>query len=360
MYETTKGVREYTCMDLSLSFIFPMNNGLHEDFTSSVSLSVYQKDVPESLAAIIENAIEQCFTQYNERLNKGWITSKIISTAQLNESPLEKSGYFNCIPGKKPRKGIYHTWFDFRDNFPDTSVEFKIFHYYNPDHPKLSKAYLKFPNGSEPKEIWGFSDGDSLYINGGFSYSLLTREKDGFITYSRSSDYTKEVISAAIFGSIVGGFIGASLLGGVAAVTADPNFVEKFRLDPFNGKLLPFDAPDYTLISSKVVLYLSKVSDPNAIISIFIDGKRQCELLPGKYFTLDLSCHHDEVTVHLVSSTGGEKIKSITLTLFKTNAYLVKVNNDRTIDFKHLIDQMKKDILRNRTNENTTCTVEWL
>ncbi len=357
MYQVSEGVRDYACLDLSLSFI-RHDRTLIEDLTSAVTISVEQQFYPRGLGKIIVNGFDSSFSQYDKRSRLGLLVPTIITSEQLKENPVYKPGYYRCFSGKKNRKGVYRTFFDFRDNLPDTSLEFKVFHDYNKNHPKLSKAYLKFTKDSKPGKVWGFYEGDSVYINGGRSYSLLTYEGDQFITYHRSSEYSRDVASAAIFGGIFGGLLGASLLGGLAAVSSDPDLIVKFRLDLFDGKLLLNDAPDYTMISSKVVFFLSKKSDPHATLSVFVDGQPQCEMKPGNYFTLDLSCHYSAANIKLVSSTGGESSRKIPLKLFKTEVYLLKVKKNNVVLSNRLNNQMKTDLLKSRTKENTVCHAE--
>jgi len=356
MYETTKGVREYTCIDLSLSFIFPRENGLNDDFTSSVTLSVYQKNFPASFSVIVVNALDQCFCQYRDRMKMGLVVPKIITLGQLKGNPIYSSDYFRCFSRKNPRKGIYHTYFDFRDNVPDTSLDFKVLYKYDTDHPALSRAYLKFAKDSEPGKIWGFCEGDSVYLNWGRFFSLLSKEGDLFIASCRSTEYNRDIAPAAIFGGILGGLIGASLFGGIATLSFNHNEVGKFKMDLFDGKFFPFDAPDYTMISSNLVLFLSKVSDPEATLSVYLDGNLQCEMKPGTYFNLFLSCRYSTVNIKFVSSTGSEKSEQIPLELFKTEAYLVRIKRNHSIETAHRFDQVKTVLLRNRTKENTICS----
>ena len=358
IYQPVEGGREYTCLQLSLGFIFPGDKGMQEDYTSSVSLKEEQKHIPASLPAIIARAFDEAFSQYITRKADGLTLRAPCIREQLDENPLQKPGYFRCFTAKNPRRGLFRTWFDFRDNLPDTTTGFKAIHYYNQDNPRLSKAFLKFPKGTDPVEVWGFCEGDSVYVYGGRSFSLLDREGDLFITWSRSSEYTRDVVSAAIFGWFFAGLAGASLTGGIAALSSDPEQAEKLKLDLFNGKLLPFNAADYTMISSRVVFFLSKVSDPDATLAVFVDGQKQCGLNPGNYFTLDLSCHHTSAAVRLVSSAGGEIMLNIPLQLFKTEVYLLKANRNHSVSADHLHDQMKKDILWSRTREKTPCRAE--
>ena len=358
IYQPVEGVREYTCLQLSLSFIFPVDKEMQEDFTTSVSLQEERKHIPASLPGIIARAFDEAFSQYISGKAAGLTLRAPCTREHLDENPFQKPGYFRCFAGKNPRKGLYRTWFDFRDNLPDTTTGFKAIHYYNQDNPRLSKAFLKFPKGVEPVEVWGFCEGDSVYVFGGRSFSLLEREGDLFITWSRSSEYTRDVVSAAIFGWFFAGLAGASLTGGIAALSSDPDQAEKLKLDLFNGKLLPVNATDYTMISSRVVFFLSKVSDPGATLDVYVDGQKHCGLNPGTYLTLDLSCHHTLAAVKLVSSAGGEKMLNIPLQLFKTEVYLLKANRNHLVSADHLHDQMKKDILWSRTREKTPCRAE--
>jgi len=358
MYQTSEGVRDYTCFDLSLSFIRQVDQTLIEDFTSAISTSVPQDFFPKYLDKILINGFDSSMNQYNKRKSMGLIVPETITSDQLKKNPLTEPGTFKHLTGKRPRKGLYRNYFDFRDNIPDTTLDFKISYDYNKNSPLLSKAYLKFPDGSKPGKFWGFCVGDSIFINGGRSFSLLSKEGDFFVNYGRSLEYEREIISAAIFGGVLFGIVGASVFGGLTAATSDPAMIDKFRLDLFNGKLLPYNAQDYTCISSNLIIFLSKVSDPNASVNVFINGQFVCDMKPGNYCSIDLSCHYINAMIKFVSSSGGELSKEVPLKLFKTYPYLLKVKKNHSITFSLLFDQMKTDILKGRTNENTICRVE--
>lgn len=357
LYQASEGVRDYACLDLCLSFIRP-ENGLTEDFTSAVTVRKEQQFYPRRLDRLITDAFDSCLSQYDRRARSGLMIPVVIKPSQLNENPTHTAGYFRCYAGKQSGKGIYRTYFDFRDDRPDTTIDFKVFHDYNKNHPRLSKAWLKFPNDPKPGKCWGFYEGDSLYINGGRSYSLLTFEGDQFITYHRSSEYAREVTTAAIIGGVFGGFLGASFLGGLAAVSSDPDVIDKFRLDLFDGRLLSYEATDYTMVSSKVVLFASKKSIPGSTLKVFVDGKFQCELQAGNYSTFDLSCHHTNAKIKIVSSTGSESEIKIPLKLFKTEMYLLKVKKNNVIFTDRLYGQLKSDMLKDMTKENTVFHAE--
>ncbi len=358
IYETTKSLREYSCLDLSVTFILPGENTVIEEYTSDVSVSLFQQKFPPDLEKVVIKGFEDCFTRYMERSRQGLMVTREVDKAAINVNPLETPGCYRCFRMKNPKKGFYRTYFDFRDALPDTTVDFKIGHDYNAKHKELSKAYVKFPKDFKEDKIWGFCEGDSFYMNSGRSYLPLVREGDWFVTFARTSEYSQDVTAAAIFGGVFFGIIGASLFGGIAAVSSDPNQTEKFRLDLFNGKLVPFDARDYTVMSSRIVLFLSKVSNPAAKLAVFTDGQQQCEMTPGSYQTIELSCHFESLNIRLVSSTGGETTEEIPVELFKTYVYLLKIGKNHKVDISRIHDEMKNSILKKRTKENTLCRVK--
>jgi hypothetical protein len=107
-----------------------------------------------------------------------------------------------------------------------------------------------------------------------------------------------------------------------------------------------------------VVFFVSKLSDANATLSVFVDNQLQCQLKPGNYFTLKASCHHPFASIKLVSSTGSEFVEEIPMELVKPDVYLLKVKRNHTIDMDHPFGEVKNDLLKFRTNENTICRVE--
>jgi hypothetical protein len=141
-------------------------------------------------------------------------------------------------------------------------------------------------------------------------------------------------------------------------VASDPAQILKFRLDLFNGTLLPYETKDYTLVSSNVVFFMAKSSAPGTSVSIQLRDKPLCVLTPGQYFTLDVSCHYTAINLRFVSSAGHEVTDVIPLDLLNTRAYMVKVKKNQSVEVKHLYYDMKSDILSKKTAENTVCNVE--
>lgn len=359
IFELEERSRAYACADMSLSFIFPRESGLNEDFTSSVRVILRQRLVPLIIPGLIVQALDQSFRQYSDRSLAGLIIPKIITPEQVKLNPLEEPGHFHCFAGGNRGKGIYRTFFDFRDNTPDTSIRFKVIHHYNTECPELTKTYLKFIKGQEPEKVWGFYEGDSVYFNGTRYYSLLSEQDGHFFTYNRIREYNPDIPTAIIIGGVVGGVIGASIMAGIMVGNTEISSTEKWELDMYDGKLLSPGDNDYTRIASTTVFFLSKGSDPQATLTVYIHDQPVCELNPANYFTLSLSCHFPTAEIRFVSSTGVEASKTIEPRLLKKDVYLLKVRKkDRKVDVDHLHDQMKTDVLKNQTPEKTICKKE--
>jgi hypothetical protein len=351
-----------SCFELNMSFIRPTDQGLYDDFTANISIKAHQVSHGKNLVKIIDNAFNDCFKQYSDRVENNLISPLQITLDQLTLNPIYQPDYFKYHNAKKPRKALYRTWFDFRDNLPDTSRYFIVNHEYNKKYPEHSKAYINVPEDSIHFKYWGFSEGDSVYKNGGRYYSLLVNEGNRMITIQRCEDCAKEVAPIAIVGGVLfgfaGGLAGATIYAGIIGGTSMFDSPKKYEMDPFDGKLRPFDTTDYKPISSNTVFLLSKVSDPSATLSISRDGKILCELTPGNYCTLDLSCHYNSIDLNFISSKGARIEKNIPLKVLRDELFLLKIKKDNTILINRTFDQTKKDLLKERTNENTSCRIE--
>jgi hypothetical protein len=356
IYTSNTSQGTMTRLELSLSLIRRVPE-LTEDFNAAVSILVYQRDIPKGLPDVIADAFDQCFSQYLERKKEGLLKPRAITSAELNANPLLQASAYPCFHPEKTRKGLFHTWIDFRDNTPDTLTPFTVIYHEDRKNPERSKAELRFEKGSKPTVVWGFCESDRTYVNIGKFCALMTPEGGQFTTWYRHTD-NNNVGSAALMGGMLFGIAGAALFGGLASLGNGSDLEEQSRLDLLGGMLVPVYIRDYTRISSNVVFFLSKISDPDATLSVYLDGQLQCRMKPGDYLTLQASCHHPSAMLKVVSSTGGEATRQLDLELVKSNAYLLKVKRNHSIDIDHLFEEVKKEIMNARTDENTVCRVE--
>ena len=357
LYTFHKNENLYACIELSITFITSQDSVFFEEFTAMASPAKFYFEADQTVPFLVTEAFDQCFSKYSERLQKGVIFSFPVNEQQVNENPLVQPGHYRCSVHKERKKGIYLSFYDFRDNIVDTGFHFTIHPNYNNDNPELTQTYLKYKGDSPPKDIWGFSDGDGDFIKVGRSFCRLTLDSNIFYTYTRSSEYAQDITSSAVFGGLFFGVVGAALFGGLTAVSTNSKYIIKTKVDPFYGKLVPFESADYTRIASNVVFYYSKKSVPDVTLSVLVDGREKCILTPDTYLEMDFSCHYPEANITLVASNGARSVEVIPLELNKTTIYRVKLLKDRTFSFNKLFGELKTDYLSRKKSGITKCSV---
>jgi hypothetical protein len=311
--------------DLSVSFIRPTESGFYDDFTSVLSIVEHHLSNTNHLLTCIDTAFSYCFKEYAYQLDHKKVSPVKISQDQLTLNPFYQPDYFKYATAKRPRKALYRSWFDFRDNFPDTTENFTVYHVCNKKFPEIFKYYIKAPLDTLVKSYWGFSLGDSVYQNAGGFFTLLKQEENRLTTHlAPLYNYEKPW---------------------------------KLEINPFTGGLELFDKKDYTMISSPIVFLLSAVSKTDESLTISLNGKILCELTPGKYFIINVSPHYNHVKIKFTPSHGSALEEEIPLKLFTTQMYLLRIKKDDSVFFGH--PQTRKDLLNERTSENTVCDVEW-
>jgi hypothetical protein len=358
LHEIRKHDNLFVCLELSVTFITLKDSVFSEDFTAGVTPTKLFYEADLTLPSLIVEAFDQCFTQYAERLKKGWIVPLRVNQQQAKENPLIMPGHNECTIHKERIKGIYLSFYDFRDGLVDTTFHFTIHHNYNNDNPDLTTTWLKYKGKSPPNDIWGFSDGDGDFIKVGRSFCRLTLDSNIFHAHTRSAEYAEDITSSAVFGGILFGVVGAAVFGGLTAATADSKYLIKTKVDFFYGKLVPFETGNYTKISSTLIFYYSKLSEKGVTVSVYVDDQLQCVMPPHSFLTLDLSCRHPQAKIRLVASNGATSEEEIPLKLTKTKVYLVKVKDEKNLLFNQLHDQMKRDMLHERETAKTRFVVD--
>jgi len=357
LYTIHKNENLYACIDLSITFITRQDSVFFEEFTAMATSAKFYYEADLTIPSLVTEAFDQCFSKYSERLQKGLIVQLQVNEQQVSENPLVQPDHYRCSIQKERKKGIYLSFYDFRDNLVDTSFHFTIHHNYNEENPNLTQTHLKYKGESPPNDVWGFSDGESDFIKVGRSFCRLTLDSNIFYTYTHSSEYASDITSSAVLGGLFFGVIGAAVFGGLTAATTDSKYIIKTKVDPYYGKLVPFETGDYTRIASTVVFYYSKLSVPDVTLSVLVDGREKCILTPDTYLKMDFSCHYPEANITLIASNGVRSVQVIPLELNKTTFYLVKLYKDRTFLFNKLHDQMKTDYLNKKKAGNTKCSL---
>ena len=143
LYTTHKRDNLYACLELSITFITRQDSVFSEEFTAEATPAKFYFEAGLTIPFLITEAFDQCFSRYSERLQKGLIVPLLVNEQKMSENPLVQPGHYQCFIQKERNKGIYLSFYDFRDNFVDTSFHFTVHHNYDEDNPKLTQDTYK-------------------------------------------------------------------------------------------------------------------------------------------------------------------------------------------------------------------------
>lgn len=255
------------------------------------------------------------------------------------------------IFNEKPKKGIYVTFEEFKFNEPSITDGFSIKHKTRTtSNWKDTKSYyIKKDSGSKiniPDEVWGFSNGNEIFIFHIVEFFKLSRQNDGFISYAyrrANLDTSKAEEVGSIVGSLFGGqeqIAGApksSVFGNVVGEGAGRitkktrikkvlNTKLRYCLD-FDGKLkhTPAETNFFDLNKHRhkekrtITIIRGKAKELNQNINIDFDD-RTFEIPPNSLKEIEV--------------TFEDKIYSICLNNNKKDCFKVNLINDKPYFFQ--------------------------
>lgn len=344
-------------LQLSVSFLFREGESFREDYTALYSSRIRFRNLKEAPQQIARS-FDVCFKQYDEKLKEGLISRKLISAGQLRVNPLETTSSFSYPVMKNPSRGLFFSYLHFRDGFPDTNTRYSIHIKYNKKESRLNEYYLKGDEKTDFTKIWGFCDGTTMFVNTGKYFTPISTEGEKLTLWLPSYEFGKNMVFGSVLGGILFGIPGALVFGGLAGINSDPNSVMKCEMDPYDGKSLPYGFNNYTFLSSALIFTVSKTSPEDSRVRICIEEKELCELTPGSYFQLDLSCRFKNVRIKLISSFGTEIEEDILVQFLGTHLALIRIKKNHTIGLESPFGEIKKELLDKRTLKNTICSVD--
>ncbi len=205
---------------ISLTFIEKVNDVFTELFTATeTDLRAFERLHRKfSLQQSFTSVIGSCFISFKERKQ----ANKLVFN-NLNIDSLYKRKIINATHPDKLNKGIFTTFYDFRDNTPDIDVNIKPKYWLHGKSNNMISAKLNKKNAG----IWGFSDGVHTYINGYDTIFQQLHLKDNkllfydypIIDQTPGYDAMMPVFYQA---GIIGGIIGA-----IVVTTLDENKKKK-------------------------------------------------------------------------------------------------------------------------------------
>lgn len=294
----------------------------------------------------IRNALEAGLKAFTEaRADGRTLPRKISPDGHGHRTLLEGFGYPVLSVGA-PTKGLYHTFMDLRDQRPDTSTAFTLKPVRN-EPGRSVMVRMKLDNASFPHPIWGFSDGQDVFMDVGGRFVRLEREAGMFSARIPQEELSGAgaVIAAGMMFGIVGGLVTVSVLptrsGGQQAT------VRQFDLDLATGALLLARSEHWRPLTTEQVFIHSRFSHADVVTLHLPD--RIVQLPKNSYITVALPCRTTPIKIEMSTAEGTPVPMSIpSFDVSMEQVHLIKVDKSGGITSDHVGPKMADGLLRDR------------
>ena len=362
IYEVTGSSREVACMQVSVSFITHEDTGYTDQFQAVVSLEKSGLDVTGFHAGDIIYGLGCCFDDFERMGTQGKLKPKRINESEMLINPLDHTEKFAIFTAPAVSRGLYKSFYSFRDNRPDTVTAFTVdYHPHKKDSMQM-RATLNLPHGLAQKQYFAFTDGKMLYAWTGKGFAPVYRSEKQMSLWLAKNEVEEGASSGAymagMMGGMIGGLIGGALFGALAALNeSDAGYIANgngnFKIDFSSGRLSPSITPDYLKTESNTIFFNSKSSSGDDDLILLRDRDTLCTLAPGNYLKLALPSKYRELKLVVTCKTCSRREESISLRLFHTDIYILRVKKNREIFTGEAYEQVRKDLLGGMTSGNT-------
>ena len=354
IYELTSLTKELSGIIVSISFITKINNGYNDEFLAGSSFEKTGLDVTGFHPHNIIVAFGNCFDDFSRMVETGMLHPQKISENDLILNPFKHPEKFAIFQKPHVRKGLFESFYSFRDCTPDTVTPFSVeYHLQKKDSARL-RASINISSGLSPKKIYGFSDGKNIFVWAGSGFARVNWEENSTTLWVIKSDANNGPSSGVFIGTLLGGAIGGALAGLPTKSSSDMvDGCGKFTIDYKTGRIIPIAIPDYLRSGSITIIFLSKASAGDAKLTIIHVHDTLCTLNPGNYFKLSLPSKFRDIKLVFTGKDCISKEELFYLKLFNTDVYLAKIKRNKEIVISKPFEQVKTDILNGMSTYNT-------
>lgn len=261
--EHTTAYSESAKAEVAIDFIYQKDDKFYHLFRCIGVEKSYGMDVTARHDDNIKTAIEQCIKQFSRESIEQLLAKANPSTlSEMSKdflSTLETHDY-PILTDSVMKKGIYQSFLDFRNNQPLTAQNLVI-EKVNKTSKQLQniyevKPYLLEADGSKKslKNIWGFSDGENLYIHHNKDFFLIDRDGNTFSFYGYGPVNTNN--AAVVAGAVAGGMIGGAIVGAATQRATQAEYI----LDMMSGHILSIENASVEMRPNPVVEYPAKIT----------------------------------------------------------------------------------------------------
>jgi len=355
IYEITGSSVEKAFAEVSLSFLARRGDSLQELFTAGRSIRRNGMDVTGGHEKSLAQMLAACFDDFADALSQGVIAQKMIPGDSLRVNPLDRLGTFPVFRMKRIPKGLFRSFYDFRDGRPDTVHTFTIICRKQKKDTSCARADLEVQDSTLEGDWFGFSDGRNLYVNLRKHYARVT-VSDEKILLALNRDEIGNGSGYSYAGVALGAMFGAlgGLVGGlIDASAAKAGESSACIIDMTSGQLFPEKVPQYLDMVSNTVLFLSKTSASGAELVVRSGPDTVCTLSPGNLLHLRLPAEYEAADLKF----DGPKVPAVTRTFlcepFTWDVWIVKIKRNGEISFMRAYEQVKRDLVSSLNGEGT-------
>jgi hypothetical protein len=312
-------------------------------------------DVTHTHAENIVEAMVVCFDDLSKAILAHRVDNVEVSEKELSFNPLKDPGAYAIFHVDKVPKGIFRTFYDFRDCKPDTSIPFEVQLKAKKDSAK-SKVTISYPDSYGPDTFWGLSDGNSVYIRIANHYYKLYRDQHAFISLVAKNDLTKDGAPGYAVVGILGGLVGTLIFAAVVSATnnglSNPSKDGNFRVDFCHGALTPASHPELNELYSKTIFAVAGTIDPSKPICLFVNNKLNAVLKGGSYYKLNLPPMLKNALIEL-KFDSTHCTQTIPLDPWDDRLYYVYTSKKSNIHMQFKMGEIETSLLQGMTEWNT-------
>ena len=336
--------------ELNLSFIRRDGARYYHLFDAGTCIQEQGIDVTHTHAENIVHAIITCFSDLRTALLTNRVDNREISEKELLMNPLKDPTVYPVFHTVKIPKGVFRTFYDFRDCKPDTLMAFEI-RYKSKKDTATSKASISYSEFYGPENFWGFSDGNSVYIRIMKNYYKLYPRQNAYISLVSHEDMSSAYAATGLMFGLLGTLTLAAVISATDNGLTNPSEDGLFKVDFCNGMLMPSGKPELNEMDSRTVFAVSGTIDPSKPISLFVNNKFNATLKGGKFYTLYMPPRENKARIEL-RIDNSRYSQNISLSPFESDLYYVHLNRQGIL-LDHTTGDQEQSLLHGMSDKNT-------
>ena len=300
--ETLDYMGEQAKADLAADVYVHLPDGYH--FVQSVAAHTSARGLETTYlhAGHVALLLSKCLTQLAQADWKAAAAQKALPLAALaSDVPVALAGGARQTPPilrEAPRRGIYYRFEQFLANRPDTSLAFHLdtiqrhFESRSTEMKWLGVARVrplvrnKSGRFKEPKDIWGFSDGQQIFMQHNWAFFSLMRQGSFF-------SFVGEAPVDQLHAMAVAQAQGRAQLTGIAWVGVPDHTAEPlaYALNMRTGEVANYLTirPPARIDTAYIYVYRSAEATGTIPVKVFVEGHEMGSLRPGEYIELPWS-----------------------------------------------------------------------